>query len=1150
MIFSGKKLVYTLAAALMCGCAETFADFSLDGEYPWGKLDESVVSEHRTFFKPAAGKKNRIFFIGYKLGLREIAEFRQRNECDFQYWSTNNAKSFSPFEPKPLTVYAPSMDLDTYRAERARIFGSMKDCNVIVLGKFPFTLIPKDLQKKILDQVKGGTKMVMITIDGAAPSVSGLSFQKMPLPDGFETDNIPLLKGVALYSADLGAGKVVAVVYPKNSTGWHLTENLTPYNSEHKLYYDYYHAFLGKLIQELTGNSTATMKWNNQGLTLNGTIPAGAMIRYDVIDRYGKVLASQKVPAKAGQNQKVQFKNILGSAECLDAFLTDSKGKVLNFATRKYQNELADRINSVTFLSDVADDNRKISGTVQLSRKTGKGTLIFTAFDEYGRMILMDSQKVTSDKHAFNFTFLPYGNLSAELTVDYFLNGKLVDQRKEKIYFKLDPKDVKNDFLFAMWGYATTKSRATMISLQQMKKSGIEVVMDCDVMFFPGSASIAPRQIHDHGMGMSVFLIRLLGDRKYQKHCGLGLADLIRKNNSYFDKDGKPYYYNYHTVDTIVKELSRFNMAFYNLGDENALSMHGKAEVCLCNECAVRFRAYLKNLYGTIEKLNAQYGSKFKDFESIKPLPLDEAADKELLSMWLDFRMFMDSSFTEWHKLIIDHVRKYDKVSPVGIEGMTYPANSYTGFNLSQMLPNFDFCAPYFIRRDIHALKYMKNNSIKSAWYGTYDGRMGEQNMRQTPWKYLFAGLGGAFWWYSGYPGYSNATIFRDDLGLLKQFTQSADEIRKIKDSGIGKLLIDSNLQKCGIAVHYSQACLHASTLNPDKTSWELSINNTGDLIQSLGLDYEYLNPQEILAGKLKDFKVLFMPYSQALSKKEAAAIKEFVRNGGLLIADFTPGIMNEHGKFLDDSLLADVFGSFDKMNIKKYGKGTAVYLDNYIDGISHKIPRGSAVGIQRAMLAVLKKYAGVVPFATALDNKKAIVEYGIFEDGDAKYLTFLGPLTEAGAKQKSTAGAEGNAEQIVVSAANTSRTVTLIEPRHVYDLKTNKYLGYVKTFTFVQQPAVGQVFACLKEKAATPEVSAPKSFERGKIAEFSIQKVPNTCIVTIVDPTGKTVFRKNISKNGTFRFIPALNAPSGKYSVNVRNVIGGAIKTVNLNLK
>ena len=104
--------------------------------------------------------------------------------------------------------------------------------------------------------------------------------------------------------------------------------------------------------------------------------------------------------------------------------------------------------------------------------------------------------------------------------------------------------------------------------------------------------------------------------------------------------------------------------------------------------------------------------------------------------------------------------------------------------------------------------------------------------------------------------------------------------------------------------------------------------NNTGDLIQSLGLDYEDLNPQEILAGKLKDFKVLFLPYSQALSRKEAAAIKEFVRNGGLLIADFTPGIMNEHGKFLDDSLLADVFGSFDKMNIKKYGKGKAILLN------------------------------------------------------------------------------------------------------------------------------------------------------------------------------------------------------------------------------
>ena len=475
------------------------------------------------------------------------------------------------------------------------------------------------------------------------------------------------------------------------------------------------------------------------------------------------------------------------------------------------------------------------------------------------------------------------------------------------------------------------------------------------------------------------------------------------------------------------------------------------------------------------------------------------------------------------------------------------------GFNLSKMLPLFDFCAPYFIRRDLHALKYMKKDGVKSAWYGTYDGRMAEQNMRQTPWKYLFAGLGGAFWWYSGYPGYSNATIFRDDLGLLRHYKQSAEEIAKIKNSGIGKLLIDSKLQKNRIAVHYSQACLHASTLNPDKTSWELSINNTGDLIQSLGLDYEYLNPQEILAGKLKDFKVLFLPYSQSMSAGEAAAIKTFVKNGGLLIADFNPGIMNEHGKFLDESLLAGVFGSFDKMNIKKYGKGTAVYLDNYIDGISHKIPRGSATGIQRAMLALLKKYAGVEPFAKALDHKNGIVEYGVFENGEDKYLTFLGPLTRAGEKQKSKAGAEGNAEQVVVAADNLTRRVTLQEPRHVYSLGYggNKYLGYVKTFRFTQPPAVGTVFACLKKKAAVPEISGPRSLERGKIAEFSIGNVPNPCSVVIYNQkTKEIVFRKNIEANGKFRYIPALNAVSGQYVIQATNVIGGINNSIYLNLK
>ena len=157
---------FTLAAILTLGsAAQIFADWSKDGEYPWGKLDEKNVTPHRQLYKPLSGKKPKIFFLGYNKGMREIAEFRQRFECDFQYWPALNKKAFSAFEPKPQKIYAASMDEKDYRAERKRIFADLNNCNAMIIGKFPFNAIPADIRKQMLDLVKKGAPMLLILQD-------------------------------------------------------------------------------------------------------------------------------------------------------------------------------------------------------------------------------------------------------------------------------------------------------------------------------------------------------------------------------------------------------------------------------------------------------------------------------------------------------------------------------------------------------------------------------------------------------------------------------------------------------------------------------------------------------------------------------------------------------------------------------------------------------------------------------------------------------------------------------------------------------------------------------------------------------------------------------------------------------------------------
>ena len=1142
-------MVRLLTVGALAVTAFAKADFSLDGEYPWNKMGDSVVTPHRKFYKPLSGKKPKIFFIGYKLGMREITEFRQRFDCDYQYWPASNYKTFSPFEPKPLKVYAPTMDEATYKAERKRIFASLSDSDVIILGKFPFSLVPADLQAKMLARVKAGASLILILQNNVIPSIKGVTFQPMPLPANIPHAALPDLKGTKLFAANSGKGKIVVIDYEEPVYRGRFIENLVPYESHGPLHYDYNYAFLGALVRQLTAKDAPVIAADKSGAVVTGKVPAGAKIRVDYVDRFGKVKGSMTYAAKSG---KVYFQtppSLPASVKMQDLFLLDAQGKVLNFASVPCNTYRTNLISSVKLDSDICGKDRKFSGVVTM-KGFPKGDLTFEAVDFKGRVIYRSKQKAVAGANKFAVTIAPFDSLSAKLNIKYLENGKMADEQETSIYFPIDRAEIQNDFQFAIWANCVSKSPVTRFIVEQMKKAGIDIIMDAEVMFYPGDSDMPPRLFHDNDIAYAIYLTRLVVEYKYQTLCNLSLADAVRDNKSYLDKNGSPFASNYNSIEKIVKNASPFGVAYYNLGDENSISAHAIKELCFCKECAERFRKYLKKNYGTIAKVNAQYGSKFKDFSQIKPLPLDEAAEKDLLSMWLDYRMFMDYSFTDWHKMLVDQIRRHDKTSAIGIEGLVYPAKSYSGFNLANMLPNFDFCAPYFIERDVKALKYMKANSFKSAWYGTYEGEMNEQMVRQPPWRYLFGGLHGAFWWYAGYPGYSNSSIFRMDLGFLKQFTQSADEIAGMKKSGIAKLIMDSREGNDGVAVHYSQACLHAANLNPDKTTWELSINNIVGILQSMGMGFEYLTPAEITAGKLKNFKVLYLPNSQAISKDEAKCMREFVRNGGLLIADYNPGIMDEHGKFLDQSVLADVFGSFEKLNVKRFGKGYAVMLYDYLDGAAQRAQKGTAAGIQRGLFTMFQRYAGVTPIAKVVDSNGNPAAFTPFTNGKNNYLCFLGPITEEGEAKKSAAGAEAGASGVVVVKGKQIRHVTLPAAAHVYDVSKGKYLGKVNKFSFELEPAVGRVFAVSSVKAPVPAVSGPSSLAYCKAADFKIKGVSNPCHVTITAPDGKTVLEKNVSADGTFRFVPSLELPAGTYKIDVRNVISGSVKTIKATLK
>jgi len=114
------------------------------------------------------------------------------------------------------------------------------------------------------------------------------------------------------------------------------------------------------------------------------------------------------------------------------------------------------------------------------------------------------------------------------------------------------------------------------------------------------------------------------------------------------------------------------------------------------------------------------------------------------------------------------------------------------------------------------------------------------------------------------------------------------------------------------IAIHFSEASRIADslvTVNENSSEyesfWPISQGPRGP-----GLQYQYVSYEQVETGELTKggYAVFIMPHSWAISREEAREIRSFVQNGGTVIADVVPGILDGHGAIQARGMLADLF--------------------------------------------------------------------------------------------------------------------------------------------------------------------------------------------------------------------------------------------------
>ena len=1142
------------------------------------KVSLEIVTRCIKWAKPYYKGKIKALIICPSTSTRKIVELAQRLNLDFMTLPTLTQNKFGSNNVYNRWFSTPS--------EETLIFLARESLNtpldVIIMG-FNFDSIPEKLKGLILTKIKEGTGLVYINPKGLDEKLTKFSTEDK---ESFISVGIPFEIKTKISLSKFGNGRIVKIDYSG-------------------IPYEYSYSFLIKsiiwaskkepdiLIKSISPSKPlfSQDEFNSSFIELTllnkRNILSQLKINFLIHDEENNIETEEKkkVILKRG-NTSIQFglPHLKKGIHYADFFIKDTGGKIVNWGSTFFKVESDIEIEEIIIDKDWYNAGEVLKGQLILSRVPENGMqLDVELVDNFNRIMKRKTFKPIDKKITFSF-FLnhPLSILLKIRGILYDKNSKCIQTTSKE--FSVVKRKNLDDFLCIAWGgdYDCGCSYFGSLLNDELYKYGIDAVL---------------------ARGTSWSKIELGDEDKYED-CALSLA----RSNLYFI----PYItkVNFYTrnpatlirnpclsapayrsklKETLIKRVSavrKYGPLVYDLGDENVLGGHyGPSNFCVSPTCLKKFQEYLKTEYGNLNALNNEWNTNFKNWDEVKPQTFKEARKSGNYPPWLDHRMYMDSIFADIHRFCRDTIQSVDPWARVGFEG-ALKTGSFTGYDwwrLSREMGMLGLYTRWFNRypsqKEI-VRSFAKKGTLLGMWFGSYLHHWRDEDaQRYFPWEHLFHGFNAVMIYNPCVPG-GIFPAFKGDLSPFPWWNWTMEEINEIK-KGIGKLILNCKRENDGIAIHYSQSSLHASTILSDLGSYLANAPNVNSqdefclVLEDLGLQYNFVSYQQIEKGELlkKKYKVLILPYSLSISKKEGKEIERFVRNGGLLIADYKAGIMDKHGKILKEGLLDKVFGlergenklSTKKVNMKfwteatvepeisvttasalekvenvplvivnKYGRGYAIYLNFLMDKYKEVCEFSKGNTYRQFIFGLLFRYGNIkkkVELMTPDGRKLEKCEVCFFKDrGGIEYAGFL----------KMSKGEEGVKINFPYKA-------------HLYDVRKKIYFGFTDTISTDISFARAKLYALLPYEIKGLNVDMKEKYRQGDIIKYHIRLEiskgsPSTHVfrLEVYDPEGNLLryYSKNIlvASGGNYKGeIPlALNEKEGNYRLVITEIVSG----------
>jgi len=603
------------------------------------------------------------------------------------------------------------------------------------------------------------------------------------------------------------------------------------------------------------------------------------------------------LPANGLQEVSFALPALSAGAYCLDIFVESGRGREI-FGSGGFYVTSDKGIECIELESDFVERGEMLRGKVILQNGEAGDRILVKFVDSYGRIVAKKEAKVTDPAEPVALVFQARPDTTQIVRIQAtLLEGNREIAHKERSFTV--PRRGRGTFNLTVWDIR--RGILGYYGGQRMKSAGVTASYS---EFHEG---IGLRECAANGLMALPHVTHMCGWRPRPQ------GKTLETYGGY----GKPVTWNNDLArDLEIKwrvdhylPAKKHGVLAFSLGDETATRY-----VDASRECQAAYRRYLRRAYGTIEALNKEWGERFKDFEGIELLKSGDAWEKEALKQkkyprWVDRQLFASENMMmvvrQFGKAFRERLNEPGALC--GFDATSLHDHDYLDFD--QIMASVNWWCPY--------VDYVHNNILRSLqphgfFSATWTGPSPVELCKY--WRTIMSGLNGMSYFMLEYdrPGEPNYGFLAPAYNfhpLVQKFLEDMEPIF----NGLGDVLVDGVQQNEPVALYYSfeSALVGSFKENTPFNTVKRANMEFNRIIHDLGLEFKYVTGKQVANGILGkgNYELLILPCVQALNRKQAGFIRQFVENGGLLVADMRPGIYDEHGKPISPGLLNEVFG-------------------------------------------------------------------------------------------------------------------------------------------------------------------------------------------------------------------------------------------------